>query len=110
AYLKEVNRTPAALVFVRDSRLPWTSFRTPEELGQKVETDLARLLLDHANDWGLTVADLENLSTLLKRSEAAEQAAKGQQHESGGAGGGGVILSPGRDLPPGGTLVNPKRK
>ncbi len=111
AYLKDVNRTPAALVFVRDSRIPWTSFRTPEELGQKVESDLARLLLDHVGELGLTVSDLESLSALLQKSETAgaTEATKSQP-ERGGAGGGGIILSPGRDLPPGGVLVDTKHK
>jgi hypothetical protein len=110
AYLKEVNRTPAALVFVRDSRIPWAPFRTPEELGQKVESDLARLLLDHIGALGLTVADLESLSGLLKQAETAgpPEAAKSQP-ERGGAGGGGIILSPGRDLPPGGVLMDTPR-
>lgn len=111
AYLKDVNRTPAALVFARDSRISWTSFRTPEELGQKVESDLARLLLDRVGELGLTVADLESLSMLLKQSEAAGSLEAAQsQHEPGGAGGGGVILAPGRDLPPGGVLLDNKRR
>jgi hypothetical protein len=108
AYLKEVTRTPAAMIFVRDSRILWTPFRTHEELARRVEADLAWGLLDRATELGLTIADWENLNALLKRSEAAKPtSAEEGAREPAGAEGGGVILAPGRDLPSGGILIEP---
>lgn len=44
----------------------------------------------------------------LDHEARSEQEAKEAGREAGGAGEGGVIITPGRDVPPGGVFIEPK--
>jgi hypothetical protein len=99
AFLKDAPHTPAAQAFARfaeRSGVRWTPFGDSQELGVLVQETLARRILDRA----------EALSGFLEKPRQKEgQVSEEAVQEPWGAGGGGVILAPGRDLPPGGVLV-----
>jgi hypothetical protein len=109
-FLKDVPHTPAAQAFVRfaeRSGVRWTPFGDPQELGVLAQHTLARRILDRAEAYGLSPIEWETLSALLEKQHQ-EKMGRGpgeRAQEPRGAGGGGVILAPGRDLPPGGVLV-----
>ncbi len=110
AFLKDVPHTPAAQAFVRfaeRSGVRWTPFGDPQGLGVLVQEILARRILDHVEAYGLSPIEWETLSAFLEkqRQEDGGQGREEAVQEPWGAGGGGVILAPGRDLPPGGVLV-----
>ena len=101
AYLKQVARTPAALVFVHQARLAWVPYHHPSELAHLMQGALARRLLDHSLEYGLSLEDWERLANLIKAAEEADKSKAhmdGSHKALGGAGGGGVILP----TPPGG--------
>ena len=110
AFLKDVPHTPAAQAFVRlakRSGVRWTPFGDPQELGILVQEALAWRILDRAEVYRLSPVEWETLSALLEKQHQ-EKMGRGPEEggqEPRGAGGGGVILAPGRDLPPGGVLV-----
>lgn len=82
----------------------WINFRSNEELKALIQKALAQRILEHAQAFALNLNDLELLSAFLEELDhegRREQEAK----EAGGAGEGGVIIAPGRDVPPGGVLV-----
>jgi len=85
----------------------WTPFGDPQELGVLVQETLARRILDRAEACGLSPVEWETLSAFLEkqRQEGGGRVPEEAVQEPRGAGGGGVILAPGRDLPPGGVLV-----
>jgi hypothetical protein len=109
-FLKDVPHTPAAQAFVRfaeRSGVRWTPFGDPQELGILAQHTLARWILDRAEAYGLSPIEWEALSALLEKQHQEKMGwgAEEEGQEPRGAGGGGVILAPGRDLPPGGVLV-----
>lgn len=106
AFDKEIMHTPAALVFRHESGLKWIPFRTPAELGVLVQEALAERLLEDPPRYGLGMVEWENLSSLYKKLRGPREPERTPEELRGsGAGQGGVILSPGRDLPPGGVLI-----
>ena len=109
AFLKDVTHTPAARAFARfaeRSGVRWTPFSDPQELGVLVQRALARWVLDRAEAYGLSPVEWETLSAFLEKQRLEEGQVPGEAGQKPqGAGGGGVILAPGRDLPPGGVLV-----
>jgi hypothetical protein len=110
AFLKDVPHTPAAQAFARfagRSGVRWMPFGDPQELGVLVQETLARRILDRAEAYGLSPVEWEALSALLEKQRQGEEGRvpKEAVQDPHGAGGGGVVLAPGRDLPPGGVLV-----
>lgn len=103
-FAKSVGRTPAAMVFYRESGVNWISFERPAELVSLLQEALAERLLEDPPRYGLTLSEWEALSAFLRREGKAE----GRQIEGSGAGRGAVILAPGQDLPEGGVLVGQK--
>jgi len=80
----------------------------PQELGVLVQETLAQRILDCAEAYGLSPVEWETLSAFLEKQCQQEEGGRIPEEtvqEPRGAGGGGVILAPGRDLPPGGVLV-----
>ncbi len=85
--------TPAGQEFQRMSPLPWTDVRAAADLARSVSMDVANMLQHPANRYGLTLHELEQLGSYirrLRRTHVAEVA------EPGGAEGGGVLLDEGR--------------
>jgi hypothetical protein len=110
AFLKDVPHTPAAQAFIRfaeTSGVRWIPFGDSQELGVLVQGTLARRILDRAEAYSLSPIEWETLAAFLEkqRPEEGERVPEEAMQELRGAGGGGVILAPGRDLPPGGVLV-----
>lgn len=108
AFLKDVSRTPAAHVFVKDASLEWRHFSDADDLGPILRKALVEQILEGAPMYGISPVDWQTLSALLGDLKAQGR----QEQERGevtpdyrGAGKGAVIVSPGRDLPPGGVLV-----
>jgi hypothetical protein len=110
AFLKDVPHTPAAQAFARFAETRgarWIPFNDPRMLGVLVQETLAQRILDRAEAYGLSPVEWETLSALLEKQRQEERSRFPREavQEPRGAGGGGVILAPGRDLPPGGVLV-----
>lgn len=113
AFLKEGPRTPAAQVFAKDASLAWDRFRSADELAFLLQEALAAHILENAQAYSISPVDWETLSALLEElgdQEALEREEKEIPSEYRGAGRGGVIIAPGRDLPPGGVLVEKPEK
>jgi hypothetical protein len=107
-FLKDVARTPAARVFVRDIRLEWNHFATAAELGPLLKAALAEQIVEGAQAYGISVLDWERLSAFLaesKSQEASERVREEIAPDYRGAGKDGVIVAPGRDLPEEGVLI-----
>jgi hypothetical protein len=104
AYGADLRRTPAGQVFYQENAwLGWKRFSDMSHLRRLVLTDLGRFLAGHAERYGLTLVEAEELRgfmTKLDKLEPASIPAKAR-----GAGGGGVILAPGKDEPPGARLL-----
>lgn len=62
--------TPAALEFFRLAPVHWHNFRSQAELAKLVSLDLARLLHQPENPYGLTVTDMERVTAYVRRLEA----------------------------------------
>jgi hypothetical protein len=62
--------TPAALEFFRLAPVHWHNFRNQAELARLVSLDLARLLHQADNRYGLTVADMERVTAYVRKLEA----------------------------------------
>ena len=108
AFLKNVARTPAARVFVKDASLDWERFRAADELGPLLQRALIGQILEGAQTYSLSPVDWETLTALL--AELADQEEPERQHEEvapgyRGAGEDAVIVAPGRDLPGHGVLI-----
>jgi hypothetical protein len=110
AFLKEVPRTPAAQVFVRQSLARWRQFGNEEALRSLLQKAVVDQILGQADLYRITVADWEALSTLSARlaeevPEENEEITPGH----GGAGSDAVIISPQRDLPSEGVPIERRR-
>lgn len=81
--------TPAANEFFRLSPLPWRNFSTQAELARLVSLDLAKLLQEPDNPFGLAVVDLESLALYLRRLQRKPVEA---MSAGGGAEGSAVLL------------------
>ena len=81
--------TPAANEFFRLSPVPWRDFSTQAELARLVSLDLARMLQEPDNRFGLTVMDLERLALYLRRLEKKPVEA---MSAGGGAEGSAVLI------------------
>ena len=103
AFLKDATRTPAARIFIRAAKVDWITFRSDEELKALIQKALAQLMLERAQAFALNLNDLEMLSAFLEGLGREEEARLPE--EARGAREGGVIIAPGRDVPPGGVLV-----
>lgn len=109
-FAKNIARSPAAMVFYRESGLAWVAYDEPPELMALIQQHLAQRLLEQPTTYGLTLAEWETLSAF--RGERAQGSQRGdiaqaEDRTRSGAGKGGVILAPGK-LPPGGVLVGQK--
>ena len=100
---KEVGRTPAATAFWREAGLAWIPFRSPAELIPLLQRAIGERLVQDPLRYGLPLTEWEALSAFLKSQGGAEGVKEGTT--GSGAGKSGIILSPGRDLPPGGVLI-----
>lgn len=108
AFLKDAPHTPAAHVFIRDASLDWTHFRSEDELGPLLQRALVEQILAGAQTYDVSPVDWETLSALLAELKGQEGLERGREEVAPGyrgAGKGAVIVAPGRDLPPGGVLV-----
>jgi len=106
AFLKEVPRTPAAQVFMKQSPVQWRHFRSEEELGSLIKKAIVDQILELPERYGTTVADWEALSILSHElGKAALEQRSGDTPLHGGAGGNAVIVAPGRDLPSEGVPI-----
>jgi len=107
AFVKDVPHTPAARVFLRESRVVWKEFQKPGDLGPQLQKGIIDQLLQRPEAYGMTLSDWEALSALS--AELDEEVTGRQQGEDsargGGAGGDAVIVSPERDLPSDGVLI-----
>ena len=111
ACLKEVPRTPAASVFVKQAPVEWKRFDGEDELRPLLQRAVVDQILERPEAYGVSVADWEKLSALSVQlgEEALEQDKKEVAPRQGGAGGDAVIVAPGRDLPSDGVLIEGPR-
>ena len=111
ALLKETSRTPAAYVFVKQLPEEWQRFSEQRELERLFRRSLVDQILERPEGLGIDVADWEALSVLS--TELVDEASPHDEEEAvrpdGGAGGDAVIVSPTRDVPSGGVLIEKKK-
>jgi hypothetical protein len=88
AFAKNELHSPSAREMLRQKRIAWSAFESPQELADRVTQMLARLLLDHGEEFGLYVDDVEGLLPLVEGGDEREE----RPDERRGAGRGGVIL------------------
>jgi hypothetical protein len=107
AFVKDVPHTPAARVFLKHASVHWQEFERPGDLRTLLQKALAEQILQRPEAYGMTLSDWEAISDLLV--ELDDKASARQQGEDspggGGAGGDAVIVSPERDLPSRGVLI-----
>jgi hypothetical protein len=107
AFLKEIPRTPAAQVFMKQSPVQWRHFRSEEDLESLIQKAIVDQILELPETYGITVADWEALSTVShKLGEEALEQRSGDTPLHGGAGSNAVIVAPGRDLPSQGVPID----
>jgi hypothetical protein len=71
AYAKHEMHSPSAQRLLRESGAAWTPFESPAELKAHATHALAQMLLDHGENFGLHVDDIDGLLAVLgKESEA----------------------------------------
>jgi hypothetical protein len=107
AFVKDVPHTPAARVFLKYASADWQDFDKPDDLSNLLQKALMEQILQRPEAYGMTLSDWEALSAL---SEELEEEPSGRQPGEdspggGGAGGDAVIVSPERDLPSDGVLI-----
>ncbi|NOZ28898.1 MAG: hypothetical protein GXP39_12720 [Chloroflexi bacterium] len=100
--LRRGPHTPAANIFLRETREEWQRFESAAELEKLVRRALVDLLLERAVDFRLTPEEWEALEQLRESEEGEEESS--QPPEPAGAGGGGVILGP-DDAVRGGVVI-----
>jgi len=107
AYRANGMHTPAGQVFLQENALlDWKVYGDLPGLRRAVLRDLSRFLISHADRYGVTVMEVEQLRhflATLDQTAPLEAPAKAK-----GAGGGGVIFAPGKDEPPGARLIGEK--
>jgi hypothetical protein len=102
AFLKrDVPRTPAGQVFIRDARVAWQPFSDAADLSRQVQLVLAEHLVHHAPRYALTPDEMVQLEALAAADTAAEKPALGEE-----AGHSAVILSRERYEPSEGIVVD----
>jgi len=99
--------TPAGQDFLRTLPRGWQTFRNANELARTVTIDLIDLLNHSTNRYGLTVTELELLSTHRRRlNQLATPRNAKTGAELGGAEGGGVLLDLGHREPIDGVALD----
>lgn len=93
AYRKRVLHSPSAQTFSRQAGVTWTEFETLQELWEHVTRALAQALLDHGEEFGLHLDEVEGLLALVQSETKAPAEPDGRR----GAGRGGVILGRGTE-------------
>ena len=93
AYRKGTLHSPSAQMHLRDSKVAWQDFDTLEKLRAPLTRQLAQMLLDRGEYFGLHLPEVEGLLELLKTKEDAGPGEEDQPRT--GAGRGGVILGRG---------------
>jgi hypothetical protein len=109
AYVKDVLHTPAARVFIRDASLNWKHFSAEEEVGPLLQRDVAEQILEGAEVYRISPVDWERLSALVAELTDREQLEPEKEERPPiyrGAGKDAVIVSPERDLPRDGALID----
>jgi hypothetical protein len=92
AFRKRVLRSPSAQKLVREAGASWHEFETPSDLKALVGRQLARLILDQGEEFGLHLGDVESLVSIV---EEGDQEAPVKPERRHGAGRSGVILGRG---------------
>jgi hypothetical protein len=92
AFRKRVLRSPSAQKLVREAEVSWGDFETPSDLKAMARRQLAQLILDRGEEFGLHVADVESLTSIVVEGN---QEAPAQPERRHGAGRSGVILGRG---------------
>ena len=82
--------SPAGAAFLRDARLTWYPYRTPQDFVQQFERTLITMLLNGTPGYGLDLSDIEEL---VQRLKTLDQGRKQSEDDRQGAGRGGVILA-----------------
>jgi len=101
AFLKRnILRTPAGEVFIKDAGVTWQSFAEPADLARQVQRLLGEHLVRYALRYALTPEELARLQALPIAEAPAEESARGKE-----AGHSAVILSRERFEPSGGVVV-----
>jgi hypothetical protein len=110
-FLKETSRTPAAYAFVKQLPEEWQRFSEQKELERLFRRSLVDQILERPEGLGIDVADWEALSVLSTElaDEAPPHDEEGPVPPRGGAGSDAVIVSPTRDVPSGGVLIEKKK-
>jgi hypothetical protein len=102
AYLKrDILRTPAAQVFIKDAGAVWRSFFDTADLSRQVQHTLAEHLVRHATRYLLTPDEIARLEALPTSDTTADQSGQGEE-----AGHSAVILSRERFEPSEGVVVD----
>ena len=101
AFLKKnLPRTPAGQIFVRQTKVAWRPFTDAADLGRQAQQILAEHLQQNAITYTLTTAEIEQLATLRETGTTSEPPTEGQD-----AGRSAVILSRERYTPSEGTVI-----
>ena len=93
AYRKRTLHSPSAERLLRQSSVAWIPFDTPQELKTHLTSTLARTALDHGEELGLHLDDVQSLLAILEASERRDTADEPDRRR--GAGQSGVILGRG---------------
>jgi hypothetical protein len=109
AFRKNVLRTQAAEAFARDAGVDWVEYEAVSQVACEIQIALVREILARGPVGELWPLEHETLRGFLEKLRAGEMEMLSPEQE-GGAGGGGVILVPGKDLPPGGVLVDSEKE
>lgn len=91
AYRRIVLHSPAAQEFIRRAGVEWRDFSSPQELKRRLSSDLARLLLERGENFGLLVEEIEALLRQVEAEEGEAQAPADLERRRG-AGQSAVIL------------------
>jgi hypothetical protein len=102
AYLKkDLPRTPAGQIFVRQAGVVWRPFADAADLSRQAQQVLAEHLRQNVITYALTATEIEQLAALQATETTSEQAIEGQED----AGRSAVILSRERYTPSEGTVI-----
>jgi hypothetical protein len=92
-YRKRTLYSPSAERLLRRSGVAWVPFDTPQELRTHVALTIAQIVLDHGEEFGLHLDDVESLLELVQAQK--EQDTGDEPDRRRGAGRSGVILGRG---------------